>query len=266
MSIIKVKRAKKNGWGSNTLKSYTGARTRVGVQIDKYGNQDTGLTKEDETRLEEAMGFDKGHLRRGSVAGLEPMVNYWTTFTVDMLDTDTITLDTSKPEDEIKYKVLLARKDVAKDMNELKNMPYAAFVLFNDDDEAEKANVRGKAKRLAYTLFESLSPEDMRNLLLIYGESTDTNSNAVVESKLEKYMEDDYNKFLDVARDSNLKDKVFIAKLSRAGIIKKSGQQYVEEGTNEHLAYTTEELVAFLQDKKNNGKVAQYKEALKRIR
>lgn len=265
MSVIKVKRAKKNGWGSNTLKSYAGARTRVGVQIDRYGNQDTGLTREDEARLEEAMGFEKGYLRKGSVAGLVPMVNYWTTFTVDMLDTDTITLDTSMPEDEIKYKVLLARNDVAKDLNDLKTKPNALFVLFNDDDEAEKANVRGKAKRLAGALFDSLSPDDMRNLLLLYGESSETNSNAVVESKLEKYMEDNYGKFLELAKDSDLKDKVFIAKLQKAGIIRKSGQQYVEEGTNEHLAYTLDEFVTFLKDKKNNIKLLQYKEALKRV-
>lgn len=264
MSIIKVKRAKKNGWGNNTLKSYSGARTRIGVQIDKYGNQSTGLTKEDENRLEDLMGFERGYLRKGSVAGLTPQVNYWTTFTVDMLDTDTLILDTSMPEDEIKYKVLLARTDIAKDLNDLKNKPNAVLVLFNDDDEAEKANVRGKSKRLAYTLFEALSPEDMRNLLLLYGETSDTNSNAVVESKLERHMEDNYGKFLEIAKDSDLKDKVFITKLQKAGIVRKVGQQYVEDGTNEHLAYTLDEFVTYLKDKKNQGKLIQYKEALKR--
>lgn len=264
MSVIKVKRAKKHGWGSTTLKSYTGARTRIGVQIDRYGNQATGLTKDDETRLEDLMGFERGYLKKGSVAGLVPQVNYWTTFTVDMLDTDTLILDTSMPEDEIKHKVLLARSDVAKDLNDLKSKPNAMLVLFNDDDEAEKANVRGKAKRLANTLFDELSPEDKRNLLLLYGESSETNSNAVVENKLEKYMEDDYGKFLEIAKDSDLKDKVFITKLQKAGIVRKSGHQYVDEATNEHLAYSLDEFVTYLKDKKNQGKLLQFKELLKR--
>jgi len=264
MSIVKVKRAKKNGWGSNVLKAFTGARTRLGVQIDRYGNQVTGLTKDDESRLEEAMGFEKGHLKKGSVAGLVPQVNFWTTFTVDFIDTDTLILDTSIPEHELQYKVLMSRTDIAKDLNDLKNKPNALFVLFNDDEEAEKANVRGKSKRLAYTIFEGLSPEDMRNMLLLYGETSDSSSNAVVENKLEKYMEDDYAKFVQTANDSNLKDKVFITKLQKAGIIRKSGQQFIEEGTGEHLAYSLDEFVTFLKDKKNQGKVVQYKEALKR--
>lgn len=264
MSIIKVKLARKAGWGNNTLKSYTGARTRLGVQIDRYGNQNTGLTKDDEARLEEAMGFEKGYLRKGSVAGSPPQVNYWTTFTVDLLDTDTLILNTDMPEDEIKYKVLSVRTDVARDLNDLKTKPNALLVLINDDDEAEKANNRGKAKRLAYTLFESLSPDDMRNLLLLYGEESSTNSNAVVESKLERHMEDNYGKFLEIAKDSDLKDKVFITKLQKAGIVRKVGHQYLEEGTNEHLAYTLDEFVTFLKDKKNQGKLLQFKEALKR--
>lgn len=263
MSIVKVKRAKKNGWGSNVLKAYAGARTRVGVQIDRYGNQVTGLTKEDETRLENVMGLDAGTLKRGSVSGAIPPVNFWTTFTVDMLDTDTLVLDTAIPEDEIRHKVLLARSDVAKDLNDLKNKPNALFVLFNDDDEAEKSNIRGKSKRVAYQLFEALSPVDMRNLVLLFGENTDTLSDAVVESRLEKYMEDDFTKFVATASDTDLKDKVFITKLQKAGIIRKNGQQFVEEGTNEHLAYSMDEFVTFLKDKKNNGKVLQFKEALK---
>jgi hypothetical protein len=263
MSIIKVKRAKQHGWGDVKLKAYNGAKTRLGIPIDAYGNQVTGLSKDDEHRLEDAMGLDRGTLKKGSVRGDAP-VNYWTNYTIDIFGMDVLTLDTSIPEHELQHKILLARKDVAKDINELKSKPEALFVLFNDDDEAEKAVVRGKAKRLAGALFDTLSPEDMRNLLLLYGEDSTTNSNAVVESKLERYMEDDYNRFLAIANDSNLKDKVFIAKLQKAGIVRKNGQQYLEEGTNEHLAYSLDEFVTFLQDKKQNGKVLQFKEALKR--
>lgn len=265
MSIIKVKRAKQHGWGDVKLKAYNGARTRLGVPIDGQGNQVTGLTKEDEERLEQIMSLDKGSLRRGKGCGDAP-INYWTNYTVDIFGMDTLVLDTSIPEDEIKHKLLLARKDVAKDLNDLKSKPDALLVLFNDDDEAEKANVRGKSKRLAYTLFEALSPDDMRNLLLLYGEESNSNSNAVVESKLEKYMEDNYSKFLDIAKDSDLKDKVFITKLQKAGIVRKIGQQYVEQvgDTHEHLAYSLDEFVTYLKDKKNQGKLLQYKEALKR--
>lgn len=262
MSLIKVKRAKKNGWGDTTLKAFTGARTKLGVPIDRQGNQITGLTHEDEVRLEEALRLDKGTLKRGSVKEGSP-INYWTHFSVDFIDTDVVTLDTSIPEDEIKYKLLLARYDIAKDLNDLKTKPNALFVLFNDDDEAEKANIRGKSKRLAYTIFESLSPDEMRNLLLLYGESSESNSNAIVETKLERHMEDNYGRFLEIAKDSDLKDKVFITKLQRAGIIRKTGQQYVEEGTNEHLAYTLDEFVTYLKDKKNQNKLLQFKEALK---
>ena len=264
--IVKVTRAKKHGWGNTTVKSFTDSRTRLGVPIDNHGNQITGLTPEDEERLEKAMNLDKGTLRRGSIkdSNIGAPTNYWTNYTVDIFGHDPLILDTDIPEHELQFKILLVRKDVAKDLNDLKSKPHALFVLSNDDAEAEKANVRGKTKRLAYTLFESLSPDDMRNLLLLYGEDSSSNSPAIVESKLEKYMEDNYSKFLETAQDSDLKDKVFITKLQKAGIVRRIGHQFVEEGTNEHLAYSLEEFVTYLKDKKNQGKLLQFKEALKR--
>ena len=57
--IVKVKKVKNQGWGTNQVKAYEGTKTKVIPSIDRNGNYNTGLTVEDEARLEPLLGLQK---------------------------------------------------------------------------------------------------------------------------------------------------------------------------------------------------------------
>lgn len=258
---VTIRRVKENGWGSTKVKSYPGVKTRLGVPINAQGNQVTGLSAEDETRLEEALGYDKGTLRKGDIRG--DKVNYWTNYTVDF-DEGIKTLNLEIPEEELQYKVLLANKGkVAKNILELKTNPNALFVIVNEEDEAVKENKRGKNKRVAYSLFDEMATADMKNILMLYGRPAESSSPAVIENQLQKLLEDDPALFLANATDPVLKDKVFVLQLVRAGVLQKKGGAFLEYGTEDVLAYDMDSMIKFVQAKANQPKVIHFKEALK---
>lgn len=254
--IVKVKKARGNGWLKG-IKAYDGAITRIGLPLDKNGNLVTGLTVEDERRLEKALFLDANTLNRNSP--------YWVTKTVDVPANQVLILDTETPEHELDYLILKAQKKVAKSITELNSGSgaFCEFVMFNDDDEAAKDNKRGKSKRVAYALFDTLSPNEMREILMVYGRPADSSSNDVVESQLLKLLEEDALTFIAHANDPTKKTKVFILNLVKEGILAKKGPAFVEYNTDEIIAYSMEEMIKFLDSKANNGRLLQLKEALK---
>ena len=257
--IVKIKKVKNQGWGSNLVKAYEGTSTKVSASIDRNGNQNTGLTTDDETRLEPLLGLEKGGLRKGHIA--RNPNQFWIDFYVSFDGNTPIVLNTDNPEDELKYLMLKSQKRVANSVAESRH-PSAQFVIFNEEEEASKENKRGKNKRLAYRIFDELSTADMKNLLMLYGKTTETSSPAIIESQLEKLLEESPATFLLHANDPNLKDKVFILSLVSAGVLTKRGGAFVEYVTEEVLAYDMDTMIKFVLDKKNQGKVLQFKETL----
>ena len=262
MAIIKVKKVKNQGWGSNMVKAYEGTITKVGPSLDRNVNYNTGLTKDDEKRLEKAL-----YLKEGSLSSSKEN-KYWVEkdegrgYYIMFEGNTPLILDTENPEDELKYLVLKGQKRVAKSVAE-SNHPTALFVIFNEEDEAAKDNKRGKSKRMAYTLFDSLSPNEMRDILMVYGKPASSSSDDVVENQLQKLLEEDPNLFLLHANDPSKKTKVFILKLVKEGILVKKSGAYFEKGSDEPIAYALDEMIKFLDAKANNAKLLQFKEALK---
>lgn len=257
--IVKVKKAKNQGWAANVVKGYEGTITKIGVAVDRNGYDKTGLTSEDEERLELALGLPKNMLKKGSLRFPSP---FWIDYSIKMEGNTPLILDTDNPEDELKYLVMKAQKKVAKTVAESRH-PSALFVIYNEEDEADRENKRGKNKRLAYRIFDELSTVDQKNILMLYGKNTSTSSPAIIESQLLKLLEDDPATFLIHANDPALKDKVFVLSLVSAGILSRKGGAFIEYSTDEVLAYDMDTMIKFVQDKKNQGKVLQFKEALK---
>lgn len=256
--IVKVKRAKSNGWLG--IKAYANSMTKIGAALDKQGNLVTGLTREDEVRLEAALGLDSGTLRKGTPSNPGA---YWISYTVDIHEDRVLELDTDLPEHELAYLLLKSQKKVANSIAELRTNATAQFVIFNDEDEAIKENKRGKSKRLAGALFEEMSDDDKKNMLMLYGRPANSTSSAMIENQLEKLLDEDAITFLSHAKDPHMKTKVFILQLVREGIVQKKGPAFLEPGSEDLLAYDMEGMVKYLDAKANNGKLLQLKEALK---
>ena len=87
MEVV-LKRKTRDPW-SKVIK-YKNCFDYIAPYWTRSGNVYTGLTTEDETRLEEKLGFEKGKLAVGSP--------YWTNFCIKLGDQEKV-LDTSNPWD-----------------------------------------------------------------------------------------------------------------------------------------------------------------------
>ncbi len=250
--VFFLKKAKADNWIG--LKSFTTTTTKIGVPVDRHNNRVTGLKdKAEEEAMEEKMGLPKGTLSKKS--------DFWDTFHISV-DQNALRLDTESPDDELKYKALCARKDVAPNISALKTTHVGAeFVLYCEENEAEEENKVLGAKPEAYRIYSDLAPADKRQILLLYGKNPDTVSDAVVDNHILKELDKDPSKFVRLLKSSDLKNKIFIQELRFYGVLSTKGAAYYR--LDEHLADTEEGLIAFLKDKKNNNYLIGLKETLK---
>ena len=130
---VTLKPIKKHGWlpddHDGSLR-YSKCFERLTVQAMKgTGVLNTGLTEEDEMRLEKKMHMSPGTLSKYNK-------DYWTMFKIDV-PAEGISLDTSNPEEEVKYLVLKAHQRVANSEMERFDTPFAEYVMTSVEQEAK---------------------------------------------------------------------------------------------------------------------------------
>ena len=201
--------------GFSGISRYSNTTVRVGPSLSaSTGDRYTGLTKDDETELEEALRMQPGTL--------SPKSDYWITFHVPV-PVEGLRLDTEEnPEHKLWVKFLKKNTLVADGVNNLSKSADAEFLLTSDIESAEVHNEGRKWKKEAYVLFSKLTPSDMRGLLLIMGKPSQSTVDSVVEDQLGSEMEADYKKFVELASDEKLKYKIFVTKAVGLGIITRS--------------------------------------------
>ena len=187
--------------------------------LTRSGNAHTGLTKEDESRLEKALNFQEGQLAAYS--------QFWKTFAVKITNNELI-LNTDRPWDELQYLFLKNHKLVANGIADIK--AGAHYVLINKDADAKEANRASRRRREALREFDKLSLEDMRKALRIYGYKADTMSAELVESKLFELIEKDPEAFFMKWVNNKNKDTEFIIHAGIAKIYSGSLETYIITG------------------------------------
>lgn len=193
---ITLKHINRHTWSG--VKRYKNCVDSLGSYFTRSGRLYTGLNKEDQKRLEEALGFD---LRPGS--------DFWDTFRVRVSGDDVI-LDTSDPMDELKYLFLKAHKRVKNGLDDVK--PTANYVLVNKEEEAQKTNEYARTKRKAYKEFDKMSFKDMRKALRILGQNSNNVGDEVVEARLNEFIENAPSKFLEKWTDNKSRNTEFLIK------------------------------------------------------
>lgn len=207
--------------------------------VTRTGNRYTGLTKEDQTRLERALGYLPGHLSQESP--------FWDTFAIKMGKEDLIIFP-DQPFDELKYLFLKNHKDGCEGFDNVRIN--SEFVLINKDSEAEETNKRNKIKRDAYRDLDKMSIEEMRKCLRIFGISTTNMSNELVEAKLSEHIDKNPQKFID--NWVNNKDKeirFLIEEALSKNVLRKNRTQYYY-GTD-MIGDSINDAIAYLKDKQN---------------
>lgn len=213
------------------VKRYKNCVDSLGTYFTRSGRLYTGLTREDEDRLSKQLGFD---LRPGS--------DFWSTFRVRIAGDDLI-LDLKDPMDELKYLFLKEHKRVRKGLSDIK--PTANYVLVNKEEEAQKINDFARVKRRAYKEFDKMTPSDMRKALRILGHSANNVGEEVVESRLNEFIENAPNKFIEKWVDNKHRNTEFLVKEAISSNVIRRNKNIYKYGSD-IIGNSLEEAIAYL--------------------
>lgn len=235
--VVELKIKKKNPWAG--LLKYKHCFDYIAPYFTRSGSIYTGLTPEDERHFENALGYPEGHLSKTS--------EFWTTFCVKV-GTRGLVLDDQFPLQALQIKFLSGHKRVATSLDKLS--AGKDYLLINREAEAIQKNKQNSLRRDAIKAFDTLSLDDMRKCLRLFGIRSDNMSNELIESQMFDIVDKQPKRFLDKWVNNKKKDTEFILEEAIAkGVIRKDRTQYFY-GT-EMFADSLQDAIAYLDAKKN---------------
>ena len=196
------------------------------------------LTDDEKAFLEDIMGLEVNALSIYNKTN-----NFWDDSNdagiskVTLLKQDNY-LDLSDPEDYIRYKILLANKDlIAPSIKVLEDYPKATyqFVIISEGDETRAAKKGMTTIMQCYTLYGKLE-DDVDALRVIVETITGTTvhpntKKEFLQTKINELIQANSKMFLKVASDPLLQTKVLIKRSIEGGLIAHRGNQYyIKEG------------------------------------
>lgn len=208
------------------------------------------LTDAEKDFLEAAMGLEVGALNVYNKHD-----NFWSNSTEGgiskvRLNKDGNRLNLADPVDYIKYKILLANKDlIASSMQELRDRPKATyrFVLVSDNDVNTDARAKMSTKMKCYTEYGKIENKaDVLKTVIetITGKPLAANTKLdFLQTKAGELIESDARIFLSVVQDKLLDTKVLIQKCIDAGLISKKANYLYLRSDNTPLCEGGEEPV-----------------------
>lgn len=223
------------------------ARTQTiiqGAQLDKTGLYKNGLTVTEESDYEVKLNKPKGSLNKRSP--------FWGDLEI-RLNNDKITIfSIVSPEDELKYKVILAHSLIANSETEVEKQANCKFFIYDPEAASKIESVKIDFELEAIETFSSLSLEERKNLLRVYGKrGVDEMSETMVRTELYKKSKENAKEFIELATKKETQIKGLIEHLVEKRILTKRGT-YFYNG-EDLLGSSTEEVVGYLSDIKNQA-------------
>ena len=211
----------------------TATRSFVVPRLSSTGMFKNVLTDNEKNYLEKVMG-----LEYNALSVYRKNDNFWDDSNPHGIGRVTLHkqdnyLDLSSPEDYIKYKILLANKDViASSMQEMEDRPKATyqFVIISENAEAKMNNSRADVIMQCYEEFGSI--RDDADTLKVVIELLEGRPMApkvkldFLKSKVTEYIQSKPKLFLATVKDELLPAKVLIKKALEAGVIGKKNDTY----------------------------------------
>jgi len=248
-NIITLKNIKDSKQTWSGFLRYKNTKDHIAPYMDSTGTVVTGLTRDDEERLGKLLKKD-----------LSPSSPFWYEYSIIMMDKPKdFNLDI--PEHELAYKFMLAHMRVANSITDRHQFPYADYVIYNEETEAQVKNKEFTNKRKANIEFEKLSLDQMVGILKLYPNYANLTSVSpdVISAKLYEELEKDSDKFLRLIGDKKLDMKIFLKDLVAAAVLRKNKSAYYYGDDN--IGHDEESTITYLEDPENNGlKVALSKE------
>ncbi len=249
---ITIQRLNKAQFGG--LSIYPKSVTVLSTEMGRDKLYKTGLTDEEERKFEKILGLSEGKLKRNST--------FWAELSI-RIGGKSLKLDLDNPLDYLKYKVCLESSKIANSIVDKSKWPDAMFVIYDEEEEAKKENIKISAKRKAYARFGTMAHEEMRSFAKIIGKKRPENtSNEVVENIVATFVETDPTQFLAIMADQRFEAKVLAEDLLSAGLIHKAGNYY--KNGDEIMGHTMDEVADYLTDEKNQQMVIAFKKRLKK--
>lgn len=220
----------------------SGSKVRVTTPLLRSGGFADVLTKDEKNFLEYKLGLEHNAL---SVHNRNN--NFWNDANEQGVGRVELTkgdnpLDLSDPIDYIKYKILLANKDlIAPSIQTLQDRPKATykFVIINEGDSAKAANTRVTLKAQAYMEFGKINDnKDKMRVIIETIDGRPTASDSKVEylqGKIGELIEANTKLFLQTVKDPLIDNKVLIKKAIEAGVIANRGNYLYLRETNTPL-------------------------------
>ena len=219
----------------------------VGVST-KTGVLNTGLSEEEERYYEEKLQLPKGTLSRDSI--------YWKSYFF-IIEAEGSSLDTSKYEDELTYKLLQADPFVAASPEEANNSARCQYYLTSKERDAKVRNVKRDMRLKAASVYSKMTEADIIDTLYMMGKDPSDTDSEVLRDTLGSLVEEQPAAFLAAYSDGKFKEKVELMKWIREGVVMKKG---MNKGFNApmyfediYLGTGLDESVKFLHDKENDS-------------
>ena len=219
----------------------TATRTFVVPRL-RSGSYVNVLTNEEKSFLEDIMGLEYGALN-----STRKVNNFWKNISVRLTKQDNY-FDLSDPNDYIRYKVLLANKNlIAPSLQALQDEPKATyqFVIIAEGDESRQAKDNTSTIMKCYKEYGKIE-NDLDTLRVII-ETIDGRPTAAttkiefLQGKINNLIQANSKLFLKVITDPYLNTKVLIKKAVEAGIIANRDNHYYLREDNTPLCEANEE-------------------------
>jgi hypothetical protein len=251
-NIVKIRPIKKVTWSG--FVRYKNTKDYIVPHFDSGGTIVTGLNKEDEKRLSELLKRD-----------LSPSSIFWRDYAIVMTEKEK-ELNIDNPEHELAYKLMLAHMRVANSETERHLWPAADYVIYNEETDAKVKNEKFSAKRKAVTLFNELTPIEMRNILKLYPGfvNTESVSMEIVEAKLFEFVEANPDEFVAKVKDKKLEMKIFLKDLVSSRILRKNKTSFYYG--DDFLGHDEESTISYLDDLKNQDLKIDLKQQLQKAK
>lgn len=234
---------------------YNGTITSIGATFDKSGKTNTGLTYEEEKKLmPRILGITKENTEFD-----RKVQEYFTNLTIRVVWDEPYPLeigldkdgDPLNVTDYVKYKFALANtNEVASSKKDA--IGNKRFYIEDPSMEIDKKYDLLKLKKEAFKEFYKLqdNQEKLNMIMSVLGIDIRNITDKEKDLKIEDYINDNPQKFIDVVSDKNLEIKSFIENCITAQVITKIGNTYLDGDIE--LGKSFDEAVMFLKDKKNS--------------
>lgn len=200
------------------------------------------LTNAEKQYLEEIMG-----LEYNALSIYNKVDNFWDNFHVRLTKQDNI-FNLKDPDDYIKYKVLLANKDIiAPSLQELEDHPKATyqFVVIRENEESTASKKKLTATMKAYMEFGKIQDNaDMLKMIIETIDGRPVSKNSKIEflqDKVGKIIQADAKLFLKISMDPLLETKILIKKSVEEGLISNRGGMFYLRADGTPLCGNNEE-------------------------